>query len=220
MDPTSAPMSLPRMQHGRRPLGSGTSGISFGSRPAKNAVSSSSSCTGSFAVFHFCSQPAVSMTSASVAPTSARTAAKSMGPPRGGGMVTGAAGASRYIDSGRLLAGRLLHLLQDFVQVEGGRLLALRVLPERRQELADERLSRHEHECVIEDPIVVGIRGDVCPLVGIRPEVIELRKPQGHERLGPDTQRPWSALLHEDQLPVVVPQRSDLLVVVDVDERL
>src|SRR5215472_6756885 len=58
-----------------------------------------------------------------------------------------------YVDSCRLFAGRLLHLLQDFVQVEGGRLLPLRVLPERRQELADESLSRHEHERVIEDQI-------------------------------------------------------------------
>src|SRR5262245_64329622 len=88
-----------------------------------------------------------------------------------------------YVDYRRLFAGRLLHLLQDFVQVEGGRLLPLRVLSERRQELADESLSWYEHERVIEDPIVVGVRGDVCPLVGIRPEVIELREPQGHERL-------------------------------------
>src|SRR5262245_66116452 len=102
-----------------------------------------------------------------------------------------------YVDYRGLFAGRLLHFLQDFVQVERGRLLPLRVLPERRQELGDVGLSGHEHERVIEDPIVVRVRGDVGPLVRIRPEVVEFREPQGDERLGPDAKRSWSARSEE-----------------------
>src|SRR5215510_10961363 len=110
-----------------------------------------------------------------------------------------------------LLASGLLHLLHDLVQVEGGRLLPLRVLLERRQELGNEGLGGHEHERAVHDPVVVGVRGDVRPLVRVRPEVEELGEAQGGERLGPDAQRSRGPLLHEHELPVVIPQTGDLL---------
>ena len=73
---------------------------------------------------------------------------------------------------------------------------------------------------VVEDPVVVGVRGDVGPLVGVGAQVEELGHPQRDERLGPDLQRALDALLHEDDLPVVEPQRDQVAVVVEVDEAL
>src|SRR6516165_3990428 len=45
--------------------------------------------------------------------------------------------------------GALLHLAEHVVEVEGGGLLALRILPERLQELPDEGLRRHQQEDVV-----------------------------------------------------------------------
>src|SRR5262249_24160076 len=104
----------------------------------------------------------------------------------------------------RLLAVVLLHRAQDLIQVEAGRLLPLRVLLERRQELAHVVLGRHEQEGVVHHPVVVRVRRDVRALVRIGPEIEELRHPQGHEWLGPDLQCPAHPLFHENDLPVVV----------------
>src|SRR5262249_29865367 len=75
-----------------------------------------------------------------------------------------------------LLPVAFLQLLPDFVQVEARRLLPLRVVLERHQELAYESLGGHEYERMVHDPVVVGVRGDVRPLVRISPEVEELRE--------------------------------------------
>ena len=80
-------------------------------------------------------------------------------------------------------------LLHHFIEVEAGGLLPLRILLEGHQELAHVILRGHENEGVIEHPVVVGVRCDVRPLVGIEPQVEDLGNAQGHERLGPDSQR-------------------------------
>ena len=112
-----------------------------------------------------------------------------------------------------------LQLLQDFIHVEGGRLLPLRVVLEGHQELAHVGLRGHQQEDVIDQPVVVGVRSDVRPLVRVRPEIEHLRDPQAGERVRPDEHRSRGPLLHEHQLPVVVAQAGQLLVVVDVEER-
>ena len=73
---------------------------------------------------------------------------------------------------------------------------------------------------MIEKPVVVGVRGDVRPLVRVGAEVEYLGNPQVGERFRPDAQRAGSPLLQEHELPVVVAQCGQLLVVVDVEERL
>ena len=55
------------------------------------------------------------------------------------------------------LRGCLPQLCQYLVHVEGGRLLALRIIPERRQELGNIILRRNKQEGVIKKPIVVGV---------------------------------------------------------------
>ena len=113
-----------------------------------------------------------------------------------------------------------MQLLHHVVEIEAGGLLPLREFLERHQELAHVVLGGNHQEHVVEQPVVVGVRGDVRPLVGVRPQVEHLRHPERGERLGPDLQRPPDPLFHEHQLPIVEPQAGDLLVVVAVDERL
>ena len=73
---------------------------------------------------------------------------------------------------------------------------------------------------MIEHPVVVGVRCNVRPLVGVQPEVEDLRYTERGERLGPDAHGAGGPLFHERQLPVVVAQAGHLLVVVDVNERV
>src|SRR6516162_6415557 len=100
--------------------------------------------------------------------------------------------AELCIEANRLLGG-FLQLRKDFVHVEAGRLLALRIVPERHQELA------------IQKPIVVGIRRDIGALVRVGPQIEHLRKAQVGERLRPDSKSSRGSLLHEHKLPVIVP---------------
>ena len=66
---------------------------------------------------------------------------------------------------------------------------------------------------MVEEPVVVGVGGDVGPLVGVGAQVEDLRDAQIGERLGPNSQGAWAALLFEHQLPVVIPQRGEIAVV-------
>ena len=90
----------------------------------------------------------------------------------------------------------------------------------RRQELADIVLRGNHQEDVIHQPVVIGVRGDVGALVRIGAQVEDLGNPQVDERLRPQGQRARDLLLQEHELPVVVAQRRQLLVVVEVEERL
>ena len=81
-------------------------------------------------------------------------------------------------------------------------------------------LGRDDGPGMVEQPVVVGVRGDVRPLVRVGPQVEDLRHPQHRVRLGPDVERAAGALLQEDELPVVVAQRRQVTVVGDVEEVL
>ena len=59
--------------------------------------------------------------------------------------------------------------------------------------------------------------GMVGPLKRIRAKVVELGKTQRDERLLPDIEA-LCALLSEDDLPIVVTQRDERAVVVEVEE--
>jgi hypothetical protein len=60
----------------------------------------------------------------------------------------------------------------------------------------------------------------VSPLKGIGAQVEELRDAQRDERLRPQLECAARPLLHEDELPVVEPQRDEIAVVREVDEAL
>ena len=109
-------------------------------------------------------------------------------------------------------------LRHDLVQVEAGCFLSLRIVPESRQELANVILRRHEEEDVVEKPVVVGVRRYVRPLIRVGAEIEDLWHPQVGERVGPEQQLSIGPLLHENELPIVVPQCDHLLIVVDVQE--
>src|SRR5262245_53598366 len=68
----------------------------------------------------------------------------------------------------------LLEASQHLVEVEAGGLLALRIFPEGLQEVADIRLRRHQQINVADQPIIVGVRGDVGALERIGTEVKDL----------------------------------------------
>src|SRR6476661_6722317 len=65
-------------------------------------------------------------------------------------------------------------LRHNFVQVEAGCFLSLRIVPEGRQELANVVLRRHEQEDVVEKPVVVCVRRYVRPLIRIGAEIEDL----------------------------------------------
>src|SRR5688572_20636873 len=71
----------------------------------------------------------------------------------------------------------LRQLLHHEVQAEAAGLLARRELLEGGEELADDVLSRDADEGVVEPPVVVRIRRDVCPLERIGSQVEQLREP-------------------------------------------
>ena len=71
-----------------------------------------------------------------------------------------------------------------------------------------------------EQPVVVGVGGDIGALERIRPQVEDLWHPQLGERFRPHTQRALGALLEEQDLPVAESQRHQIAVVGDVEEML
>src|SRR4051794_32230261 len=94
--------------------------------------------------------------------------------------------------------GQRRQLLDRLVDAEGRRTLARWELPEGLQELRGDRGRVEDQEVVPEQPLVVGVRGDVGVLERVGTEVEQLRHPQRHERLGPYLERSRHSLLHED----------------------
>src|SRR5690348_2281868 len=114
-----------------------------------------------------------------------------------------------------------LHLLDDLVDREARRPLARRIVLEGGQELGDQRLHReHDRPGVPHHPVVIAVRGDVGPLIGIGPKVEYLGQAQSRERLGPDAQCAGGALLLEHDLPILVAHIDEIAVVVEIDELL
>src|SRR5262245_14447920 len=112
----------------------------------------------------------------------------------------GARGARCYRDGlcfAPSAALRFRHLLQYLFDAEARRLLARREVLERVDELGHQRLSGDDKERPLEGPIVVGIRGYVCPLIWVQTQVEYLGQAAADERRGPDFQRAFDLLLAE-----------------------
>src|SRR5580704_15110357 len=114
----------------------------------------------------------------------------------------------------------LLHLLDDLVDAKALRALTWRIILKRSQELADHGLSRDDHVPLGEHPIVVCVRGNVGPLVGVCPQIEQLGQAQLRERFGPDLQGAGGALFFEYHLPVFVAQGNEIAIVVEVNKLL
>src|SRR5262245_8345069 len=126
---------------------------------------------------------------------------------------------SNLIQSGSAAAG-LFQIFDDVIEIESGRPLPGRIVLERCQELPRQRLRRHEQEGMPDGPFIVSVGRDIRPLVGVHPQIEHLGKPQAGKGLGPNPQRTFGALLAEDHFPVLVPQRDELAVVIEIEERL
>src|ERR1700730_10391386 len=74
-----------------------------------------------------------------------------------------------------LATAAYLQLLHDLIQVETCSLLPLGVIPEGHEETAHKILRGDEQKGVIDQPVVVGVRRDIRPFVGVKAEVIDLR---------------------------------------------
>jgi len=72
----------------------------------------------------------------------------------------------------------LPQLGKDIIYIEACRPLALRIIPERRQELTDVMLRGDCKEGVVKQPAAIGISSDVRTLVWGRPEIEYFRPPQ------------------------------------------
>src|SRR5581483_5087867 len=103
---------------------------------------------------------------------------------------------------------------------EAAGLLARREFLECGEELSDNFLRRNEEVRMVEEPVVVGVRRDVRPLVWIGPQIVELRNPQGNERLSPEPERSLGALFFKNDLPIVVTQSHKFGIVIEVEEIL
>jgi hypothetical protein len=110
------------------------------------------------------------------------------------------------------------HFFHRLIDRERGRFLTRREFVERLQEVCHDPLRGQRQKVILQEPVVVSVRGDVGALEGIGPQVVELGNAQSRERLGPHTQRPFAALLHEHDFPVVESQRDQVAVIVEVDE--
>src|SRR5262245_41234545 len=83
----------------------------------------------------------------------------------------------------------LMHLLEYLVDAEARGFLTWRIVLEGREEFGDIGLGRHHQEGVIQQPVVIGVGGDVGALEGIAAQVEELGQPQCREGLRPDPER-------------------------------
>ena len=104
-----------------------------------------------------------------------------------------------------LVLRRPLERIKHAVERETACFLARWELLERREELSNVLLSRHEQEHVFRSPTPV-LHAVIGRLERIGTHVEELGKAKCHERLLPDVQA-MRALFREDELPLVVAQR-------------
>src|SRR5262249_44603464 len=111
-------------------------------------------------------------------------------------------------------------LVRRLVDSEARRLLTRWKLFERLHEVRDDRLCREQHVRRLQVPVPIGVRGDIGAFKGIGTQVVELRRPQHREGLGPDLQGPGAALFEKDGLEVAGAKRDEIAVVVEIDESL
>src|SRR5262249_30832655 len=118
-----------------------------------------------------------------------------------------------------LLRGVGRQLVHDLAQIEAARLLPQWEILEALEPLANIGLRRPEQERVPEPPLLVAETLRFGFLEGIRTKAEDLRQPQGHERILPHVET-LGALLHEHDLPLVVPQAGEAAVVCPVQKFL
>ena len=109
-------------------------------------------------------------------------------------------------------------IFHDIRRVKRRRGGARWVVLERRGELEDVVHHAVHASHVVDLPIPEGIGRDVGPFVRVLHEVEDLLQAQRRERLGPDTHRPFLALLREDILVVAFAHGDEQAVIVGVEE--
>src|SRR5262244_2616898 len=95
-----------------------------------------------------------------------------------------------------------LHLLDHLVDAETRRTLARRIVLERLKELADRRQHAVQDPGVGHEPVVIRVRGNIGPLVGVGAQIEHLRKAQLGEGFGPNAHGAGCPLFLEYHFPV------------------
>ena len=79
-------------------------------------------------------------------------------------------------------------------------------------------LGRDQQKGVVYHPVPVGVGSDVGPLKGVGAQVKDLGYPESHQRLRPNRTGALHPLFHEDELPVVVTQASQVAIVAEIEK--
>ena len=99
---------------------------------------------------------------------------------------------------------RVEDLLLRIADGERSRLPARRKLLECLQEFANIGRDWRKNEDAVQNPIVVSVRRDLPTLLGVAPQVQQRRKTQDGPGFRPGLHGLREAMLHKDDLPVVV----------------
>ena len=121
----------------------------------------------------------------------------------------------------QLAPGRVeasLHLLDHRVDAETRRTLARRIVLERLKELADRRQHAVQDPGIGHEPVVIRVRGNIGPLVGVGAQIEHLREAQLGKGFGPNAHGSGCPLFFENHFPVLVAHRDDIAVIVEIDE--
>src|ERR1700722_13419034 len=115
-------------------------------------------------------------------------------------------------------AHSLGHLRQCLVDGEARGLLSWWKFFECRRELRRDRLRREDDVVAVDEPVIICVGSDVRSLERVRPQVVQLRKSQGNEWFRPNPKRTLTTLLHEYYFPIVIAERNDVSIIVEIHE--
>src|SRR5580704_17670979 len=106
------------------------------------------------------------------------------------------------------------------VNCEACRRLTRRIFLEGLHELCPKDGSLNVQIDVMHRPVVVLVRSDVCPFIRVHAQIVDFWKTQTCERIRPTEEVPRSALFAENKFPVLMTQRHELSIVVEIEKVL
>ncbi len=119
-----------------------------------------------------------------------------------------------------LIVKTLFHLFQHLIDAEAGRLHARWEFLESFQELPDQKLRRIGQVDAVNQPIPVGVRGNVRSFEWVSTQVEHLGYAQEDKRFCPDQDCALDTLLGKDKLPIVIAQPHQIAIIGEVDDAL
>ena len=103
-----------------------------------------------------------------------------------------------------LLLGSISQLVQNLIKGKARRLLARWILNKCFQKLAYIRLSRHKKKSSIDQPVVIGVRCNLCTFIRITPQVEYQWNTQWDKWLKPRLQSGLHSLFKKNKFPIII----------------